>query len=419
MSKIRDVYAREVIDSRGNPTIEVDVYTEDKCWGRAIVPSGASTGIYEALELRDGDQKRFLGKGVRKAVDNVNKTISKKIKGLEVTNQELIDQTLIDLDGSENKKNLGANAILGVSMAVARAAAMSQGKNLYEYLSDNLGYKKKMPIPFANVINGGAHAGNSLEIQEFMIVPVKAKTFFEATRMVSETYHTLKSVIKDKYGKNAVNVGDEGGFAPPLQTPEEALDLITLAIKKAGYKDKVKIALDCAASEFKREGAYHVTKDKILDGLSLGRYYQELMKKYDIISIEDAFEQDDFYAWENFKKETKIQLVGDDLTVTNPARIKMAIEKKLCNTLLLKVNQIGTLTQAIDAAKVAYKAKWKVIVSHRSGESEDPFIADLAVALGCGMIKLGAPCRTERTAKYNQLIRIEEELGRKAKMENI
>lgn len=419
MSRIKDVFAREVLDSRGNPTIEVDLLTEDKCWGRAIVPSGASTGAYEALELRDNDAKRYLGKGVQKAIYNVNTLIRPAIKKMDVRDQALIDQTLIELDGTEAKTKLGANAILGVSMAVARASAMSKGQNLYHSLNGLTKQKMSMPIPFSNVINGGAHAGNSLAIQEFMIVPVKAKNFADATRMVSETYHNLKSVIKDKYGKNATNVGDEGGFAPPLQTPEEALDLITSAIQKAGYTDKIKIALDAAASEFKKENVYAVSKDKNLNSFELAKYYQTLISKYDIISVEDGFDQDDFEGWANFTKNVNIQVVGDDLLVTNPQRIKTAINQKLCNALLLKINQIGTITEALDAARLAYKAKWKVMVSHRSGESEDPFIADLSVALGSGQIKLGAPCRTDRTAKYNQLIRIEEELGRRAKLQKI
>ncbi|MBR9690249.1 phosphopyruvate hydratase [Candidatus Woesearchaeota archaeon] len=414
MSKIKKVMAREVLDSRGNPTIEVDVICPNS-WGRAIVPSGASTGEHEALELRDGKKDRFFGKGVKKAIFNVNTKINRKLRNLDVKEQRLIDQTLIDLDGTPNKRKLGANAVLGVSMAAARAGAMGADKNLYEYLNGFNGNKKVLPIPFANIINGGVHAGNKLVFQEFMIAPVKAKSFFDATRMVSETYHALKSIISKKYGKTAVNVGDEGGFAPPIETAEEALDLIDTAISKAGYNKKVRIAIDAAASEFFRLDKYVIEPGKYVNREELVEIYKDLIRKYKVISIEDPFDQDDFDPWEELTLKSKIQIVGDDLLATNPERIKMAYARTLCNALLLKVNQIGTLTQAMDAARLAKNHKWGVMVSHRSGESEDPFIADLAVALGNGQIKLGAPARGERTSKYNQLIRIEEELGKKAK----
>lgn len=417
MAKIEKIVAREVLDSRGNPTVEVDVFAE-KAWGRAIVPSGASTGIYEAIELRDGGA-RYHGKGVLNAVSNVNNKIASKLIGMDAEDQTLIDQTLIELDGSENKKNLGANAILGVSMAVCRAQAMASGKNLYKYIGDKLGYKMRMPIPFSNVINGGSHAGNALSFQEFMIVPLKTKKFSEASMMVSETYYSLRSLLMDRFGKSAINVGDEGGFAPPLRNPEDALDLLSKAINKAGYTQKMKIALDVAASTFYNDKKYLVEEDKIFDASKLANYYMKLAKNYPIISIEDPFEQDDFDAWSNLMQKSKMQIVGDDLLVTNIERIKKAAEKKMCNALLLKVNQIGTLTQAFDAARIAYNYKWKIMVSHRSGESEDPFIADLSVALGCGQIKLGAPARGERTCKYNQLLRIEEELGSRAKISKI
>jgi len=413
MAKIEKVVAREVLDSRGNPTVEVDILAE-KSWGRAIVPSGASTGVYEAIELRDGGF-RYHGKGVLNAVHNVNRIISKKIIGMDVQDQTLIDQTLIELDGTENKKNLGANAILGVSMAVCRAGAMSCEKNLYEYLGKKLSYKMKMPVPFSNIINGGAHAGNALSFQEFMIAPVKAKSFSEATMMVSETYYSLRSTLLERFGKNAINVGDEGGFAPPLRNPEDALDLLTKAINDSGHSKNIKIAFDAAASTFYNDKKYLVDENKIFDGSKLGDYYQKLAKNYPIISVEDPFEQDDFTSWSGFMQKTKLQVVGDDLLVTNIERMKAAVSKKMCNALLLKVNQIGTLTQAFDAARVAYENGWKVMVSHRSVETEDPFIADLSVALGCGQIKIGAPARGERTCKYNQLIRIEEELDSRAK----
>lgn len=407
--KIKKIIARQVLDSRGNPTVEAEVFTE-KSKGSAIAPSGITTGKYEALELRDKEEA-YYGMSVLKAVDNINKVIAPKIIGKDVTKQEEIDNLLITLDGTPTKSMLGANAIVAVSLACSVAAANSLNKPLYKYL----GNKTILPIPFSNVINGGKHSGNELQIQEFMIAPVKAKSFSQATQMVCEIYQTLKQNIEDKYGKQAANIGDEGGFAPPVKTPYEALDLISGAIKEEGYQDNVKIALDCAASEFYTGTQYKIETDKTLNTYKLIDYYKDLVKKYNIVSIEDPFDQDDFSAFKELRKKLKIQIIGDDLTVTNPSRIELAVKQKLCNCLLLKVNQIGTLTEALNAARLASKAKWKIMVSHRSGDTEDAFIADLAVALGCGQIKLGAPCRGERTAKFNRLLRIEEELGKKVK----
>ncbi len=407
--KITKVRARQVLDSRGNPTVEAEVFTE-KAKGSAIAPSGASTGKYEALELRD-KEKAYHGKSVLKAVNNINKIIAPKLIGKDITNQEEIDNLLISLDGTPTKSMLGANAIVAVSLAAAVAASNTLNKPLYKYL----GNKTLLPIPFCNIINGGKHSEGDLQIQEFMIVPVKAKSFSEATQMVSEVYHTLKQNIEDKYGKLATHIGDEGGFAPPIKTPYEALDLISKAINENSYKENVKIALDCAASEFYTGTNYKIETDKTLNSNKLIDYYKDLVKKYPIISIEDPFDQDDFSAYKELRKKLKIQIVGDDLLVTNPSRIELAVKQKLCNCLLLKVNQIGTLTEALNSFKLASKAKWKTMVSHRSGETEDTFISDLAVALGCGQIKLGAPARGERTAKINRFLRIEEELGNKAK----
>ncbi|MEW5896058.1 MAG: phosphopyruvate hydratase [Nanoarchaeota archaeon] len=405
MPAITKIKAREILDSRGNPTVEVDVFIGSNKY-TASVPSGASTGKYEALELRDKD-KRYLGKGVQKAVSNVNTKIAPLLVGKDCCRQKEIDSLMIKKDGTKNKQKLGANAILGVSLASARAAAGEQDKQLYQYIHELCRPDKKMslPRPFFNVINGGKHAGNALVFQEFMIVP-KADSFCEALRMGSEVYHVLKSIIEQKYGINAVNVGDEGGFAPPIKTAEEAFDLLIAAIKKSGYAGRMDLAMDCAASEFYKKGYYHIhrkiKKDELLN------YYLKLIKKYPLISIEDPFEQDDFSSFAELKKRSGIQIVGDDLTVTSIKRIEKASKEKSCNCLLLKVNQIGTLTEALQAVQSAYKNGWKVMVSHRSGETEDAFIADLAVGIGCGMLKAGAPCRGERTAKYNRLLRIEE-----------
>jgi len=417
--KVSKLFARQVLDSRGNPTVEVEAYFNN-VKARAIVPSGASTGKYEALELRDA-KKEYLGKSVTKAVDNVNKIISKKIVGMEFLNQKAVDDALIALDGTPNKSKLGANAILGVSMAVCRLASKIKQKQLYEYIAEIAGTSVKsysIPVPFANVINGGKHAGSSLKIQEFMITPVYAKDFKDAARMTAEVYHTLKKIVEEKYGKGATNVGDEGGFAPQLTTPEQALDLLVEAIKKAGYNGKMKIAIDAAASEFYDSKSGNYVMDKAYSKDEMVEYYLRLIKAYPIATLEDPFDQDDFESWAKLTARVaklKVPIIGDDLLVSNPQRIKMAIEKKLCSALLLKVNQIGTVTEAITAAKDATSAGWIVMVSHRSGETEDTFIADLAVGLGCGHIKLGAPCRTERVAKYNQLLRIEEDKIKYAK----
>lgn len=421
------IFARSVYDSRGNPTVEVDLHTEKGLF-RAIVPSGASTGVHEALELRDGDKSHWLGKGVTKAVANVNNTIAPAFvkAGLDLKDQVKVDEFLNSLDGTPNKSKLGANAILGVSLAAAKAGAAEKGVSLFKHVADISGVKQDkfvLPVPFQNVLNGGSHAGGSLAFQEFMIAPTGAPSFSEAMRYGSEVYHNLKSLTKKKYGLSAGNVGDEGGVAPNLQTAEEALDLIVDAIKAAGYEGKVGIALDVASSEFFKDGKYDLDfknpdsdKSKWLTGEQLAANYSSLIEKYPIVSIEDPFAEDDWESWSKFfpKADGKIQIVGDDLLVTNPLRIKTAIEKKAANALLLKVNQIGTLTESIQAAKDSYSADWGVMVSHRSGETEDTFIADLSVGLRSGQIKTGAPNRTERLAKYNQILRIEEELGDKA-----
>eukprot|EP01066_Platyproteum_vivax_P009961 Platyproteum_vivax@DN4428_c0_g1_i1.p1 len=431
-SKIRKVWAREILDSRGNPTVEVELLCGSGVF-RAAVPSGASTGIYEAVELRDGDKKRFLGKGVLKAVENVNTIIAKAIVDMDVSKQKEIDDLMVkELDGTKNewgfpKGKLGANAILAVSMAVCRAGAAQAGKPLYEYIADLAGDKNKkfvLPVPSFNVINGGSHAGNKLAMQEFMILPTGAKTFKEAMQMGAEVYHNLKTVIKKKYGMDATNVGDEGGFAPNIQDNYEGLELLKEAIEQAGHTGNVKIGMDVAASEFFcKDGKYDLdfkTEDndgtKKQTGDELLEMYKDFCEKYPIISIEDPFDQDD---WESYGKMTaemgeKVQIVGDDLLVTNPIKVKKGIDEKTCNALLLKVNQIGTVSESIEACQMSQNAGWGVMVSHRSGETEDTFIADLAVGLRTGEIKTGAPCRSERLAKYNQLIRIEEELGANA-----
>ncbi|KAI5819484.1 enolase [Pyronema omphalodes] len=426
---ITKVHARTVYDSRGNPTVEVDLHTETGLH-RAIVPSGASTGQHEAVELRDGGDK-WLGKGVTKAVDNVNNVIAPKLiaANLDIKNQQAVDDFLIGLDETKNKGTLGANAILGVSMAVAKAAAAEKGIPLYAHIAELAGSEQPyvLPVPFMNVLNGGSHAGGSLAFQEFMIVPSNAASFSEAMRQGSEVYHHLKSIAKAKYGASAGNVGDEGGIAPNIKTPEEALDLITEAIEKAGYAGKMNIAMDVASSEFYRvvdgEGRYDMDfknknsdKTKWLTYQELAALYEKLSKTYPIVSIEDPFAEDDWAAWSHFYQTSgsRCQIVGDDLTVTNPERIKQAIEQKCCNALLLKVNQIGTLSESIQAAKDSYHAGWGVMVSHRSGETEDVTIADIVVGLRAGQIKTGAPARSERLAKLNQILRIEEELGDKA-----
>ena len=412
MDQIQSIRAYQVLDSRGNPTIKVVVKTE-KYSGYAIVPSGASKGAHEAIELRDG-KKEYGGKGVEKPIHIINKLINKKLKGMKVTEQEAIDLALKRLDTTNNKSKLGANTLLGVSLAVSRAAAAVNEKELYEHIAELFGNKNYnvLPVPQANVINGGEHAGNYLKIQEFMLIPSGAKSFSEATRMISETYHVLRKIIDDKYGRAAVNVGDEGGFAPPIRTAEEALDLVSEAVNKAGYRRKIRLGLDIAASSIYYNNQYDVGVNFTSKGLI--QYYERLLDKYDIKSIEDPFDQDDTHAWEEFMstvaKRKKIQVVGDDLTVTNPNRVNNAIKNNLCNALILKVNQIGTLSEALKAARMAVEAGWQVIVSHRSGDTEDSYIADLAVGIGASQIKLGAPCRGERTAKYNRLLEIEANL---------
>ena len=413
---IQDIHARQILDSRGNPTVEVDVTTERGIF-RAAVPSGASTGVHEALELRDGGDA-YLGKGVQKAVANVNERIAPILKGKDETDQRTIDQAMIELDGTDTKESLGANAILGVSMAVCRAGAGARDMPLYAYIADIAGTKMRLPVPSMNVINGGSHAGNNLAMQEFMILPVGASCFAEALQMGSEVYHHLKKVIKEKYGQDATNVGDEGGFAPNIQENKEGLELLKIAIERAGYTGKVKIGMDVAASEFYKDGAYDLnfkgSPASMVSGQELGDIYKSFIADYPIVSIEDPFDQDDWDSYAQLTADADVQIVGDDLLVTNIQRIRTALDKKACNALLLKVNQIGSVTEAIDAANLSLENGWGVMVSHRSGETEDTFIADLVVGLGTGQIKTGAPCRSERTAKYNQLLRIEEELGASA-----
>lgn len=421
---IQKIHARAIFDSRGNPTVEVDL-TTSKGLFRAAVPSGASTGIHEALELRDNIKAEYMGKGVNQAVKNVNEIIAPALikENINVTEQRKIDEFMLKLDGTANKSKLGANAILGVSMAACKAGAAEKNIPLYKHIAQLAGHKEIiMPVPAFNVINGGSHAGNKLAMQEFMLLPTGASNFREAMKMGSEVYHNLKNVIKAKYGLDACNVGDEGGFAPNIQDNMEGLELLKTAIEKAGYTGKVVIGTDVAASEFYENGKYNLDfKSKepnpasIITSDQLASIYKEMIAKYPLISIEDAFEQDDWDAWTKLHKEINIQLVGDDLTVTNTTRIKTAIEKNACNCLLLKVNQIGSVTESIDSCNLAQSSGWGVMVSHRSGETEDSFIADLVVGLGTGQIKTGAPCRSERLAKYNQLLRIEEELGAEAK----
>lgn len=408
---IKDIKAREIIDSRGNPTIEVDVLTKNNIIGRASVPSGASTGKHEAVELRDKG-KRYFGLGVKKAVDNVNNIIKKQLIGKNVKKQEELDKLMIKLDGRKNKSKLGANAILAVSIAIAKTASLEQEIPLYQHLA-NLHKTKSltMPVPFMNVINGGKHAGNALDIQEYHIAPIGAKTFSEALQIGSEIDHEIKEVIKKKYGPTAINVGDEGGFAPPITDAIEPLNLMVQAVSDLGYQKKVAFALDIAASNIFKDGFYYIEGRKV-DGMELVDFYKDLVKTYPIISIEDPFDEDNGWQdWYTLNKEigNKIQILGDDLLVTNINRIKKALDLQACNALLLKMNQIGTLTESLEAAKFIRKFDWGLMVSHRSGETEDTSIADLAVGISAGQIKSGAPVRGERTAKYNQLLRIEEE----------
>ena len=410
MPIIYDVYAREVLDSRGNPTVEVEVTLESGVSGRAIVPSGASTGEREALELRDGDPKRYKGKGVTKAVDNVNNTIAPEIEGLDVIDQAYIDNLLIEMDGTENKSNFGANAILGVSMACARAAADYVDLPLYQYIGGIRG--RELPVPMMNVINGGAHAQNSLDVQEFMIVPTGAGNFKEALRMGAEVFHTLRGILKDK--GYSTGVGDEGGFAPQTKSTKEALDTLMTAIQKAGFKPgkDILLALDVAASELYKKGKYHIDGN-VWDSGKLIDFYDSLIQKYPIISIEDGFAQNDWKGWKAFTEQcaSKIQIVGDDIFVTNPKIFMEGIKKGIANSILIKLNQIGTVTETLTTIELAKRAGYTCVISHRSGETEDAFIADLAVATNAGQIKTGSASRSERIAKYNQLMRIEDEMG--------
>ena len=413
MMNIEDVLAREILDSRGNPTVEVEIYLEGGAVGRAAVPSGASTGAFEAVELRDGDKGRYLGKGVEKAVDNVNNVIAEEIIGMNALDQVGIDKTLIELDGTPNKAKLGANAILGVSLAVAKAAAEQLGLPLYQYLGGV--NAKVLPVPMMNILNGGKHADNTVDIQEFMVMPVGAKSFHEALRMCAETFHNLKSVLKD--AGYSTSVGDEGGFAPNLKTNEEAIEVILKAVEKAGYKpgDDIRIAIDTAASElYQEDGKYHFPGEGVIrTAEEMVEYYEKLVDKYPIISLEDGLAEEDWGGWKLLTEKLgrKIQLVGDDLFVTNTERLAKGIENGTANSILIKVNQIGTLTETLDAIQMANRAGYTAVVSHRSGETEDTTIADLVVGVNAGQIKTGAPSRTDRVSKYNQLLRIEEELG--------
>ncbi len=418
MAAIIEVFGRQILDSRGNPTVEVEVFLEDGAMGRAAVPSGASTGEHEAVELRDGDKSKYLGKSVEKAVENVNEIIAEELIGEEASEQVLIDNIMIDLDGTENKGKLGANAILGVSIAVAKAASASANLPLYQYLGGV--NAKVLPVPMMNILNGGTHADNNVDLQEFMVMPAGAANFAEALRMGVETFHALKSVLKSK-GYNT-SVGDEGGFAPDLKSNEEALVVILEAIEKAGFKagDEISIALDPASSEFfdVDKGKYILSSEnKELTPAEMVSYYKKLVDAYPIISIEDGMAEDDWDGWKIMTDElgSKIQLVGDDLFVTNTKRLQMGIEKGICNSILIKLNQIGTVTETLDAIEMAHRAGYTTVVSHRSGETEDTTIADVVVATNAGQIKTGSACRTDRICKYNQLLRIEEELGEVAK----
>jgi enolase len=412
MTAIIDVHARQILDSRGNPTIEVDISLEDGSFGRAAVPSGASTGAYEAVEKRDGDKSRWLGKGVTAAVEAVNSEIAEAILGMEAEDQGELDAVMIDLDGTTNKARLGANAILGVSLAAAKAAAESRGLPLYRYVGGVSAHV--LPVPMMNIINGGAHADNPIDFQEFMIMPVGADSLVEAVRCGAEIFHTLKKALHDK--GLATAVGDEGGFAPNLASAPDALDFIMASIEKAGYTpgDDVVLALDCAATEFFKDGAYHLDGEgRVLSPLEMADYLADLCRRYPIKSIEDGMGEDDFEGWKALtdKIGDTVQLVGDDLFVTNPARLAQGIRDGLANSLLVKVNQIGTLTETLEAVNMAHRAGYTAVMSHRSGETEDATIADLAVATNCGQIKTGSLARSDRLAKYNQLIRIEEQLG--------
>ena len=414
MPEIKKIKAREILDSRGNPTVEVDLFTKNGL-SRASVPSGASTGKHEALELRDGG-KRYLGKGVLKAVGNVNSTIAEKLVGRDCTKQKEIDELMIELDGTANKSRLGANAILAVSMAVCKAGASESNLPLYMYISDMVNSKRlSLPVPQMNVVNGGLHAGIENDVQEHLIIPYGAESFSDALRMCSETYHTLKKKLKERFGNSAIHVGDEGGFVPPMKSVDERLEFMSEAIEELGYTQEFALGIDAAASEFYHDGKYRIL-EKEYSVAELSDFYGELCERFQLVSIEDGFSEDDWNAWNllESKLSQKIQIVGDDLLVTNVTRIKKAMKMKACNALLLKLNQIGTVTEALDAFRLARKAGWNVIVSHRSGSTEETFFADLVVGLDAGQFKYGAPARSERTCNYNQLLRIEEALGSKA-----
>ena len=412
MAAIADITAREILDSRGNPTIEVDVVLDSGAMGRAAVPSGASTGVHEAVELRDGDLSRYGGNGVRTAIANVEGEILEAVSGIEATEQVIIDNIMIDLDGTPNKGRLGANAILGVSLAVAKAAASELGQPLYRYVGG--AYARTLPVPQMNILNGGKHADNPIDIQEFMIMPIGAATMADAVRMGSEVLHALKKGLHDA-GYNT-NVGDEGGFAPNLKSADEALSFITKAVEKAGYRpgEDISFALDPASSEFFKDGKYHlVGEGKVLDSEGIVRYYADLVSRYPIVSLEDGCAEDDWATWKLLTETLgrKLQLVGDDIFVTNPERLRRGIAEGSANSILIKVNQIGTLSETLEAVEIAHRAGWTTVMSHRSGETEDATIADLVVATNGGQIKTGSLARSDRTSKYNQLMRIEEQLG--------
>ena len=412
-SSISKIVSRQVLDSRGNPTVETDVWLKSGAFGRGTVPSGASTGVHEALELRDGDGAAYGGKSVLRAVSNVNRKIASKIAGMDATNQQALDQLMLDLDGTPNKSKLGANAILSVSMALARSAAASKNVSLFRYLEERKRYA--LPIPMLNVINGGKHAGNNLAVQEFLIEPVGAKNFPEGLRHAVEVYHSLKSVLKEKYGVSAINVGDEGGYAPPLQNTAEAIEAILSAISKSGYDESdIKLGLDAAASNFYDENrmTYQIDGRELTSG-SLEDYYESLVTTYPILTLEDPFAEESYedFAGLTARLGSKVKIIGDDIYVTNVERLKKGIQLKSTNAVLIKLNQIGTVTETLNAIMMAKKAKFTVVVSHRSGETEDTFISHLATAVESSFIKTGAPARGERTAKYNELLRIHEELG--------
>jgi len=416
-SAIEKIHAREILDSRGNPTVEVDIILQNGIMGRAAVPSGASTGDHEAIELRDKIPNRYLGRGVQNALNHINTSIADALRGMDVTKQGEIDQLMIDLDGTENKSNLGANAILGVSMAAAHTGAIVTGRPLYHYLGGDSA--KILPVPMMNILNGGTHADNTVDIQEFMVFPFGARTFSEALRMGTEIFHHLKSVLKSK-GMNTA-VGDEGGFAPNLSSNEAALEMILEAIEKAGYRSgkDIYLALDVAASELYENGKYNLESEgRLLSSEEMVEYFGSLVNKYPIVSIEDGLHEDDWAGWQHLTAElgTKIQIVGDDLTVTNMTRLQRAIDENSMNSILIKLNQIGTVTETIQAVEMAKNAGYGVVISHRSGETEDTTIADLSVAMGMGQIKTGSASRTDRICKYNQLLRIEEELGSSASL---